>query len=611
MTPRVDSTIAGGSAVHVVLGTAWITVLALPNLLALPVWPWAQVRAIASRESLAELLILDGSLQAALVSVGVSLLVLALVRRLDWLAWITLPFMLLVPAESWHVLEYGHATGAHILGVVAETNATEAMEFLSRTLLYLLVATLLMAVAATLFIRYTRRRRVRWIHRSRVLFLVVVIGTAVAVGLRALIGGDARAMLDPSREAVAGIESRPSDLANRVADVYPWGVPIRLADYAAQRQTVASAARELEGFRFGSTAVDEARPLTVVLVLGESLRADRLSLNGYRRETTPQLGGIADLINFPNAVATTPTTRTSIPHMLTRYRPGTERADRTIKERSLVSAFREAGFASWWISNQMTVGDHDNAIAVLASEADTRRYLNVSSFGARSRHDEVLIPPFREVLSSPLPRRFVVLHMLGSHFNYRSRYPEEYDRFQPSLRAGEPVTPYDRHNKERIRNAYDNSVLYTDHVIASLIRTLQGSGGDSALMFVSDHGQALFDGMCTNSGHGYLSATNFHVPLMIWMSESLRARRTEVAEALSGNRMKPVTTEAVFPTLLALGSIQFDGDKRELSLTNTWLASKPRWVAAGARKWLDYDLELPAKDCALSGRKAESGQRSD
>jgi len=585
---------------------AWITLLAVPNVLALSLWPWAQAtpRDAGSLEGL----LASGTPASFAWGLLFTLIVLAVVRRAAIFVWLTLPLMMLMPVEAWYVLNYGTPTNPHLIGVLAETNRAEFAEFVSGRLQAALIVAAAMGVVATAAAGWIASRRWAWRHRSRTWLLALSIGTVAASASATLLEeatlpGEVRQMHSPQfgflSTQLEGFES-----------VFPWGVPLRVVDYYGQRRAIERGMRQLASERIGATMDATRAPRNVVLVIGETGRADRFGLNGYSRETTPRLKQVDGLVSFSDAISSTAASRTSIPFILTRVRPGTNVFHALTTEKSVVSAFSEAGYRTWWISNQMTVSQWDNGISIYAEEADVRRYLNMAGFGSRSDHDEVLLPELERALQDPARNRFIVLHTLGSHFNYRNRYPDSFDRFQPSLAVNERTTIFDMERRTELGNAYDNSILYTDFFLAEVIRRLEAVGGDSVMLYTADHGESLFEGTCFKAGHGVTSATNFHVPFMIWMSDGARARDPVAWKTILANRDRPVTAESVFPTLVALGGLQLPRDKHELSLTADALPGTARLVSTDSLSWIDYDRDLPAVDCARRGlvrRGAQSG----
>lgn len=575
---------------------AWIVLLTLPAFLSLNLWPWSEPS--FQDPGTVAALVNEGPLAALALSLMLTLLVLALVRRAAVFVWLTFPLMILVPVESWYVIQYGSPSTSHVIGLIAETNAAEFTEFAAGRIQAALAGVGAIAAIAAIAATWIGRRGWRWEHRSRS-WVVGATGLAIATGVGA-------AWLEEAATSHEVLAKRQSSVfgaylpvqLDGVDKAFPWGVPLRIAEYVGQREKIERGMRELAGQRIGATLRAGAAPTNVVLVIGETGRADRLGINGYHRDTTPRLSRLEGIVSFSDAVSATAASRTSIPFMMTRMRPGTNLVFALVTEKSVVSAFREAGYRTWWLSNQMSVSQWDNGISIYAEEADVKRYRNLSGFGGRSDYDEVLIPELVRALRAPAEHRFIVLHTLGSHFNYRNRYPDAYDRFLPSLQRGERATIFDVDKRNELSNAYDNSVLYADHVLAEIIDRLAATGEDSVLLYMADHGESMFEGRCGKAGHGVASASNFHVPLIVWMSSKARERAPTTWQDLQANRSTPVTSESVFPTLMSLGGIAVPRDKHELSVASGRFAAKRRLVSADSSVWLDYDDELPSVDCA-------------
>src|SRR5690606_32736690 len=146
--------------------------------------------------------------------------------------------------------------------------------------------------------------------------------------------------------------------------------------------------------------------------------------------------------------------------------------------------------------------------------------------------------------------QFIVLHTMGSHFNYAHRYPDDYDVFQPSLMSLKAANLHDRAQKEHLNNSYDNSVVYTDWIIDSLIALLDAEGAMSYLFYIADHGENLFDGDCDKSGHGHNTERDFRVPALLWISDRFRQVNLHKVDLAESRRDAPLYAPQVFHTLL-------------------------------------------------------------
>lgn len=261
----------------------------------------------------------------------------------------------------------------------------------------------------------------------------------------------------------------------------------------------------------------------VVLVIGESLRYDHMQLFGYPRETTPQLVNKANLVALPAQSCDT-STRLSLACMFVRPE-GIVQSDGlrpdTILEDNVFSVFRSLGFSIDLFSMQAEAGFYQR---VGPDMYRLREELAAQFPSGEQAVDGWLLPEVsRSIARHPNGRHLIVLHQKGSHYLYSARHPREYARFTP-----ECLDTDDQCTDEQLRNSYDNSVLYTDSVLAELKRRM---GNVPALVLItSDHGQSIGNGARLHGTPRALApAEQRKVPLLVWASEPLLQRK-EFAE---------------------------------------------------------------------------------
>ena len=225
--------------------------------------------------------------------------------------------------------------------------------------------------------------------------------------------------------------------------MFPWGLPLRGASLLENRLDQQLLLEQSKNFRFGA-AYTGSEKRTVMLVIGESSRRHNWQLNGYPRATNPLLSKRAGLIWLANYTAPAVSTAQSVPLMITRKPVDSAEL---WGERSIVSAFREAGFGTWWISNQQTAGIHDLQIASYASEAEHVVWANVTEFQSRGVDDSALLEPVRVALADPRAQKFIVVHLMGSHFKYPERYPESAAYFHGASGAQAEIDAYDNSHR--------------------------------------------------------------------------------------------------------------------------------------------------------------------
>jgi glucan phosphoethanolaminetransferase (alkaline phosphatase superfamily) len=187
-----------------------------------------------------------------------------------------------------------------------------------------------------------------------------------------------------------------------------------------------------------------------------------------------------------------------------------------------------------------------------------------------------------------------VLHTLGSHFSYADRYPDSFDLFQPSGK-GEALGMHNKANKEKLNNAYDNTVAYTDYVVFNLIRQLEKQQAVSGLMLVSDHGENLFDGDCDKSGHGHNTEFDYRVAALWWSSEAFKNRYAAQQQRLTERRNAPLLTSQTFHTLLDVAQIRYANERSEQSIASATFTPQRRILASG----IDFDATKRLGSCRV------------
>ncbi|MCC2974763.1 phosphoethanolamine transferase [Massilia sp. IC2-476] len=503
----------------------------------------------------------------------------ALCKRPAWFHWALLPAFLALPVELYLLVYYGQGISTHHLGVIAETSPSEALEFLGGKawLLGAVLLGVLLWFGSTWAVAW-RSRDFDWADRSRWAVLAALGACAVALAWPSL----------------PGWARPPVDLA-LVSRSWPFGLSARGVDFYKERVYLAELNRRSAAFRFHATqSGDEHGPQVVVLVLGESSRFDRWSLNGYTRETNPLLGKEDNLVMLKDVITPVSATRLSVPVIISR-KPAMQSLKDGFSEKSFLSAFKEAGFKTFWISNQVSFGKFDTPVSVFAQEADEVLFLNLGGVSGASNLDAVLLDPLRRAVADPAQKVLVVLHTLGSHWNYGHRYPKEFDRWLPSLQQMEKPNYTDPRIEPQINNSYDSAILYTDWFLANVIGVLKDSGLPASMLYVADHGQTLYDKSCTLGFHGHNTQYEFHVPAFVWYSGSYGERFPDKVAQLRRHRGARLSTENMFHTLLDMADIRYPGEQLDRSFVNPALKRHKRYVDSYG--WTDYDDATMRGDC--------------
>jgi glucan phosphoethanolaminetransferase (alkaline phosphatase superfamily) len=234
------------------------------------------------------------------------------------------------------------------------------------------------------------------------------------------------------------------------------------------------------------------------------------------------------------------------------------------------------------------VSQFDSAVSVYAYEADEVRFFNVGSWGDPGGYDEVLVPPLRDMLAASKQNLFVALHTMGSHSRYTYRYPPAFEIFKPA--AALPSS-----SDAELANAYDNSILYTDHLIAEVIAELRATGAIAAVFYTSDHGEDLPNQACRQFGHGYPDRPNFLIPALYWYSDAYARAYPERVRQLREHANARLTTENTFESMIDLAGLTFPGHDTTRSIVNP--AFVPRQRLVNAMGVVDFDHALFGHDC--------------
>lgn len=512
------------------------------------------------------------------------MLVLSLFRSLWPGLVLLLPAALLVPQEVFYLLTYQKNTDAHVIAIVAETDLNEALGYLTGVGVFLALAVLAIVLLWWYLVRSAWQRNWRWEAGVRPLVWLIGIGVLASLGWNEWQYQQINKSKQRSNPEENVFVQRPLPYSyEKFHATYPLNMLLALNEFAKQKQAVADIADSTALFKFSARQANvPATRQIYVLVLGETLRPDRLQINGYNRATTPRLAGTENLISFTDMVSPWAWTRMSVPVILSRKNPVDQRYFPT--ETSVVAAFKEAGFNTAWLSTQSPLGVHDSSIALHASEADQVQYLNPIGYKQEGFYDDVLLSAFERVLKQNHTRQLIVLHTLGSHFSYADRYPQAFDLFTPSGK-GQAISMHDKKSKVLLNNAYDNSVAYTDFILFTLIKQLEQTQSISTLFYVSDHGENIFDGECDKSGHGHNTERDYRVASMLWTSDAYNQLYPQKKSLAEQRRQQPLMTSSIFHSLLDLADIQYPDQRLNKSWAHPEWRPAPRLLQQG----LDFD----------------------
>ena len=257
------------------------------------------------------------------------------------------------------------------------------------------------------------------------------------------------------------------------------------------------------------------KPRITVIVAGETGRAASFSLNGYARETNPQLK-MRNVTYFPNTTSCGTATAISIPCMFSRFTRSEYSHSKALSNENVLDVLVHAGVdARWWDNN---TGSKN--VADRVPYFDLNATLDPKFCPTGECRDDIFLDRLDSWLDGITKDSVIVLHQLGSHGpTYHLRYTDEFRKFTPDCQTAELANCKD----SEIINAYDNTILYTDHFLASIIDKLKARSAKLAtgMIYASDHGESLGENGLYLHGAPYIlaPAEQTHVPFIVWFDD--------------------------------------------------------------------------------------------
>lgn len=290
------------------------------------------------------------------------------------------------------------------------------------------------------------------------------------------------------------------------------------------------------------------KPRVTIIVVGETARAQNFQLGGYPRETNPELSK-RDIIYFDNTSSCGTATAVSVPCMFSVYGRKDYSHGKALATENLVDVLGHAGIKTeWWDNNT-----GDKHVADRTKKTDLFQSNDPRFCAGGECLDQILVDGLNAWLDKVDGDAVLVLHQLGNHGPaYYLRYPEEFRKFVPDCRSVE----FDTCTPETITNAYDNALLYTDHILSEVIDTLgaQGERLDTAMIYMSDHGESLGENGLYLHGAPYIFAPTqqTHVPFVLWMSPGLQQSSGVEQACLAAKANAPLSHDNLFHSVLGL-----------------------------------------------------------
>ncbi|WP_430460501.1 sulfatase-like hydrolase/transferase [Thalassolituus sp. LLYu03] len=351
-----------------------------------------------------------------------------------------------------------------------------------------------------------------------------------------------------------------------------------------------------------------------IVVVGESLNKHHMGIYGYEKQTTPELQALTDsgdLFVVKGSYSNYPGTMAALSHALTE---ANQRNGKHYTESvGIVELLNKAGFNTAWIGNQPLSNSYDMILGLIANEAKSVELTFDTKYHSMSHKnhqpDGVLLPLIEQALQSQTDdsSRVIFVHLMGNHTDYCERYPDEFKKYTISSVDAFMMHIFKGGLGHSIE-CYDNSVLYNDFVISSIIsdlKTTLGESGVGGLLYFADHSDDVVRGV----GHSTANYSTAMVesPAIVWLSDGYKTQYAEQFSALKNNQTQLFSNDFIFDSIVGLTGtrIAADGAANTVYCPSCDLMSSSYSLPAGEAKTMHGKLayEQPAK----AGDQLESG----
>ncbi|MDR0809059.1 MAG: phosphoethanolamine--lipid A transferase [Gemmobacter sp.] len=466
------------------------------------------------------------------------------------LPWLHRPLaavlLIISAAASWYQQSLGALIDREMVRNIMMTTVTESHHLITPD--FVLAVTLKGVLPALVIFwpRLVRRPLVGLLWRWP---LGVATGFALTVGFLATDFKAYSAVLRENKEMMGAYQPGAS-----IAAVFKYAKE-QLRD---SRITVQPLGRDAQK---GPLLAAAGKPALLILFVGETVRAQNFGLNGYSRDTTPELRA-RNVINFPDTTACGTSTAVSVPCMFSPFTTADYTRRKAIGSENLLDVLSHAGVkVEWWDNN---TGDQTVAKRIGWNRIDAT--LDPAACAAGECTDDALLPVIDRTIRDMTQDTVLVLHMIGSHGPaYFLRYPEEQAEFTPDCRTAQ----FSACTTDEIVNAYDDTILETDRVIAATIDRLDAAQGIlPAILFLSDHGESLGEGgLYLHAAPRFMAPeVQTKVPFVMWLSDRFAGAMAIDTACLRTNAARPVSHDNLFHTVLGMLDIQTTVREPELDL---------------------------------------------
>lgn len=441
-------------------------------------------------------------------------------------------------AATWFMYTYGAVIDQNMIVNVFETNSQEATALVTpQMILWLVVAGLVPSVVLAL----TRIRTGKWWYALLTRFAAMLGALLVIILVASVFYKDYASLFRNNKSIVKMVTP-----ANYVSALVKYS---KMRWFAGDQTLV----RIGEDAHKGALIASQRKKTVLVVVVGEASRAANYSLNGYPRETNPELKK-QDVINFPRASSCGTETAVSVPCMFSGMTRKKYDADLAHHQEGLLDVLNHARFNLLWRDND---GGCKGACDRVPHTDMTQWKLD-QFCKDKSCIDDVNLYRLDNVLDGIKQDTVLVIHLMGSHGPaYYKRYPDSFRKFTPTCDTNE-IQDCDH---QSLINTYDNTILYTDSVVSRTIDALKArqANMNTALIYLSDHGESLGESGIYLHGTPYMLAPEqqTHIPFMFWLSPDYAKNFGVNTDCLRDHAAKEaVSQDNLFATVLGMMDVK-------------------------------------------------------
>lgn len=451
--------------------------------------------------------------------------------------------------------------------VMAESNFNESNEYIQQYLSFKLIAVLVVYILVALFLWKQVKpvyvqNKTKWMV-SLLIAIYALMPLAISVMVKK-----------------TSFEKAGAHLLSRMETTVPWQLLSSYIAYRSQLSNMENILNNLQSLPSLENLKDSNgdTPRTLVLIIGESTTRTRMGIYGYNRNTTPMIEQFkkenSNLLVFNDVVSSRPYTIEILEQALTFA--DERHPDLYLTQPSLIHLMKQAGYKTFWITNQQTMTKRNTMLTMFSKQTDKQYYMNNDRNQSARQYDDAVIQPFKEVLTDPAEKKFIVIHLLGTHMKYEFRYPKssEYNVFQDKTSI--PFNIDD--DNAKVYNSYDNAVSYNDYVITTLFNTFKQSHDNGFMLYFSDHGEEVYQTPPYDVlGRNEKAPTKpmYTIPFILWESPSWLKTHPNNYQAYVDRKF---SSQDLIHTWSDLAGLTYNLYQPEKSLVNPNFKQSIRWI---------------------------------